>query len=144
MRRSLSAFVLVTALLSAAAARAQLPQTPGSGVSLTGCDPRPHNNAVESGFRVTPYKTGQRAILAVQYANLAPSAATAVVFGLVSSGKLVGVGEDEGTFSPDALVSHELMLTQEIFPLGAETHCVVLAVRYSNGTAWYNPTSPAP
>lgn len=142
MRYAVFAGTLIAALLAPARAPAQLPQTPGSGILLTKCDPRPYNNAVESGFRVTPYKSGNRATLAVAYQNEAPNAATAVVFGLVSGGKLVGLGQDSGTFARDALVNHEVMLNQEIFPLGAQTHCVVLRVRYANGTAWYNPAPP--
>jgi hypothetical protein len=110
---------------------------------MTQCDPHPYNNATESGFRVTPYKTGHRAILAMEYQNEATTPATAIVFGLVSSGKLVGVGEDFGSFLRAAVIDHNVMLSQEIFPLGLQTHCIVLRVRYANGTAWFNPAPPA-
>ena len=142
MRFSVLSVALGTVLLASAAASAQIPQTPGSGILLTQCDPRPYNNTVESAFRVTPYKSSLRAILAMEYRNEAASAATAVVFGLVSGGKLVGIGEDSGTFSRGALVSHDLMLSEEIFPLGSQTHCVVLRVKFANGTAWFNPAAP--
>ncbi|MGB8909818.1 MAG: hypothetical protein WCC84_13830 [Candidatus Cybelea sp.] len=89
-----------------------------------------------------PYRNAQQAMLAVEYQNQASTPVTAIVFGLVSGGRLVGIGQDSGRFSQDAAVSHELVLTQSVFPLGVQTHCVVLRVRYANGSAWYNPASP--
>lgn len=130
------------ASLCAMGAISAMPQTPGSNVVVSQCDPQPYNNIVESNFTATPYKSGHRAILAMEYRNQAPTAATAVVFGLVSGGKLVGVGEDDGTFSRGAVVAHQVMLGQTVFPLRAPAHCVVLRVRYANGTAWYNPDPP--
>jgi hypothetical protein len=142
MRCEALRMVVAAALLCATGAAPSMPQTPGSNVLMTRCDPHPYNNATASGFRVTPYKSGHRAILAMQYQNEASTPATAVVIGLVSGGKLVGVGEDFGTFSPDVTIRHDLMLSQEIFPLGSQTHCVVLRVRYANGTAWFNLVPP--
>jgi hypothetical protein len=139
MRFSIFGLGLALALLGSTAPR--LPQTPGSGILISQCDPRPYNNTAESGFRVTPYKSGQRTILAMAYQNEAPSRATAVVFGVVSGSKLAGVGQDSGSFSRGALITHELMLSQEI-PPGEQTHCVVLRVLYANGSAWFNPTAP--
>jgi hypothetical protein len=136
-----SAFVLGLAIVLLGSTAARLPQTPGSSILISQCNPRPYNNTAESGFRVTPYKSGLRTILAIGYQNQAPNAATAVVFGVVSGGKLVGVGQDSGSFSPGALISHELMLSQEI-PPGEQTHCVVLRVLYANGSAWFNPNAP--
>jgi len=100
-----------------------------------------YDNAT-SGFQVTPYKSGLRATLAMQYQNEAATPATAVVFGLVSGGRLVGLGEDDGVFARDAVIRHDVMLSQEIFPLGPQTHCVVLRVLYANGMAWFNPAPP--
>jgi hypothetical protein len=133
--------VTTAALLCAMGAAHATPQTPGSNVLMTQCDPHPYNNAT-SGFRASPYKSGLRAILAMQYQNKAAAPATAVVFGLVSGGKLVGLGEDDGMFARDAVIRHDVMLSQEIFPLGPQTHCVVLRVLYANGMAWFNPTPP--
>ena len=72
--------IATAALLCATGAVHAAPQTPGSNVLMTQCDPRPYNNAT-SGFRATPYKSGQRAILAIQYQNEAATPATAIVFG---------------------------------------------------------------
>lgn len=133
--------VAAAALLCTTGAAPALPQTPGSKVVMTQCDPRAYDNAT-SGFRVTPYKSGLRATLAMQYQNEAATPATAVVFGLVSGGRLVGLGEDDGVFASDAVIRHDVMLSQEIFPLGPKTHCVVLRVLYANGMAWFNPAPP--
>jgi hypothetical protein len=108
---------------------------------MTQCDPRPYNNAT-SGFRVTPYKSGLRATLALQYHNEAGTPATAVVFGLVSGRRLVGLGEDDGVFARDAVIRHDIMLSQEVFPLAPRARCVVLRVLYANGMAWFNPAPP--
>jgi hypothetical protein len=78
----------------------------------------------------------------MQYQNEAGTPATAVVFALVSGGRLVGLGEDDGMFARDAVISHDVMLGQEIFPLGPPTHCVVLRVFCANGMAWFNPAPP--
>jgi hypothetical protein len=78
----------------------------------------------------------------MQYQSEAAMPATAVVFGLVSGGRLVGLGEDDGVFARDAVIRHDVMLSQEIFPLGPQTHCVVLRVLYANGMAWFNPAPP--
>jgi hypothetical protein len=133
---------LATALLASGIALAQLPQTPGSHILLSKCDPRPYNDFVESGFHVAPYRGAIRTTLATEYENDAPSAATAVVFGVVLRGKLVGIGEDSGTFAHDARISHELTLTQDISNIASQTRCVVLRVQYENGTAWFNPDPP--
>ena len=45
-------------------------------------------------------------------------------------------------FQRGASIRHDLMLSQEIFPLGSQTHCVVLRVLYANGMAWSNPAPP--
>lgn len=138
MRISVVGLGLAVVLLGSTGAR--LPQTPGSNVRIAQCDPRPYNGRAQSGFSVTPY-SGVRTILAMQYQNQAPSAATAIVFGVVSGGKLVGVTEDDGSFSRGALINHEFKLGQEI-PSGEQTRCVVLRVRYANGRAWFNPDAP--
>jgi hypothetical protein len=122
------------ALLCAMGAAPTLPQTPGSKVVMTQCDPQAYENAT--------YKSGLRATLAMQYQNEAATSATAVVFGLVSGGRLVGLGEDDGVFARDAVIRHDVMLSQEIFPLGPQTHCVVLRVLYANGMPWFNPAPP--
>ncbi len=99
--------VAAAALLCTTGAAPALPQTPGSMVVMTQCDPRAYDNAT-SGFRVTPYKSGLRATLAMQYQNEAATPATAVVFGLVSGGRLVGLGEDDGVFARDAVIRHDV------------------------------------
>lgn len=142
MHCSTFGMVLGTVLLASGTANAAITQTPGSRVLITKCDPRAYNNATNETFRATPYKTGLRTTLTVDYQNDAPNAATAVVFGLVSNGKLVGVGQDNGTFSPEAAISHELILNQELAP-DTQPQCVVLRVKYANGTAWFNPSAPS-
>lgn len=132
----------IAALLTSPAAVAQIPQTSGSNVLISRCDPLPYSNAVESGFLVTPYRSSLYAILAVDYRNEAASPITAIVFGLVSGGKLIGIGEDEGRFAQDAAIDHQLMVHEPIFPLHGPAQCVVLRVLYANGTAWFNPASP--
>jgi hypothetical protein len=77
--------IATAALLCATGAAHATPQTPCSNVLMTQCDPYPYNNAT-SGFRATPYKSGHRAILAMEYRNEAATPAAAVVFGLVSGG----------------------------------------------------------
>ncbi len=141
MRLNALRAIAAAALLCAMGAAHTTPQTPGSNVLVTQCDPHPYNNAT-SGFRATPSKSGQRAILAMQYQNEAATAASAIVFGLVSGGKLVGLGEDDGMFARGAVIKRDLILSQEIFPLGSHTHCVVLRVLYANGMAWFNPAPP--
>ncbi|MFZ0031733.1 MAG: hypothetical protein WAK84_07665 [Candidatus Cybelea sp.] len=142
MRCSSLAVPVAALLLTLAPARAGLPQTPGSNVLISECNPHPYNSGVEPGFLALPYRNAQQAKLAVEYHNQASTPVTAIVFGLVSGDRLVGIGEDSGRFSRDAAVSHELLLTQSVFPLGAQTHCVVLRVRYADGSAWFNPASP--
>jgi hypothetical protein len=61
---------------------------------------------------------------------------------LVSGGKLVGLCEDDGMFARDPVISHDVFLSQAIFPLAPQTYCVVLRVKYANGTAWFNPVAP--
>jgi hypothetical protein len=73
-----------------------LPQTPGSNVLMAQCNPHPYDDATV-GF--TPYKSAHRAIVAMEYQNEAGMPATAIVFGLVSGGKIVGLGEDDGMFA---------------------------------------------
>ena len=142
MRLSSPAVVSAAFLLTSAAALAALPQTPGSKVLISQCDAQPYNSGSQPAFLTLPYRGAQRAVLSIAYQNQASTPVTAVVFGLISSGKLVGIGEDAGRFSQDAVVSHQLVLTQPVFPLGAQTHCVVLRVRYADGSAWFNPAPP--
>jgi hypothetical protein len=56
--------VATAALLCATGAAPALRQAPGSNVVITQCDPHLYNNA-KSGFQAAPYKSGQRAILAL-------------------------------------------------------------------------------
>jgi hypothetical protein len=143
MRISIFAIATFALLLAPIGAPAEMQQTVGSNVLVTRCDPQPYNNAAQPPFVVTPYKTGHRAILAMGYENESPVAATEIVFGLVSSGKLVAVGKDFGDFSKDVPIGRNIMLSQEIFPLGTQTHCVVLEVRYRSGTMWLDPDPPS-
>jgi hypothetical protein len=89
-----------------AAATPELPQTPGSNVMMERCDLQGRNNAVESDFRVTPYKSALWATLSVDYANESAGSMSAVVFGVVSDGKLVAIGQDSGRFAPGAEIRH--------------------------------------
>lgn len=117
--------------------------TPGSNILITKCDPRNYY-ASEPGFHASPVKNGLRAKLAVEYQNQAPTPVTGIDFGLVSGGRVVASGEDTGAFAAGATIDHDVWLYQDVFPLQAQTYCVVLHVRYANGTAWHNPNPPPP
>lgn len=134
--------VFVVVLLTSVAASSQIPQTPGSNVVISQCNLRQLNNVAESNFRVTPYKSGLQAVLSIDYQNQASVPMTAVAFGVVSAGKLVGIGVDSGRFSQGAEISHQLILNGPPLQLGAQTRCMVLRVLYENGSAWFNPSSP--
>jgi hypothetical protein len=135
------ASAICAVLLTSAGAAGEIPQTPGSNVLITKCDARPYY-ASEPGFHVSPYKNGLLGVLTVAYQNQASSAATDVVFGLVSDGKLLTRSDDAGNFAPGAAIGHDLMLYQQIFPLKAAAHCVVLGVQYADGETWLNPSPP--
>jgi hypothetical protein len=80
--------------------------------------------------------------LTLGYQNQAPIAATEVAFGLVSGGKLVTWTEDTGRFTTGATINHDAVMLYQSIPERAETHCVVLGVRYANGVVWRNPAPP--
>ncbi|HEU5481136.1 MAG TPA: hypothetical protein VFU90_14930 [Candidatus Tumulicola sp.] len=144
--------VLTAALLAPGAAAAQQPQTGGSKILVTECNPHEHT-AAEAHPWIDPYGNPHYtttnfpawdAFLTIGYKNQAPSAATEVDFGLTLRGSLVAVAKDVGTFSPGVAIDHEFVVSREIFPLDGMPYCTVLRVKYADGTVWQNPSPPEP
>jgi hypothetical protein len=144
MRIARHSIALTATLLATAAAcgASEIQQTPGSNVVISNCDLRRRNDIVESNFRATPYKSALTATLSLDYRNQAAAPMSAVVFGVVSDGKLIAIGEDSGRFAPGVPIHHQLVLAGAS-PSTGQTECIVLRVLYQNGTAWLNPHSPA-
>jgi hypothetical protein len=81
----------------------------------------------------------------VSYTNDAHKAASEVDFGLVSRDSLIAVAKDAGTFSPGVRIDHEFSVDPEIFPIGTSfPYRAVLRVKYADGSAWLNRSSPQP
>ena len=101
-----------------------LPQTRGSHIAFSQCFV---GNAIYMNYR-----------------NMANQNATEVDLGLVQHGFLVGVYRDKGTFSPGALIRREYgygavdLLGDDMM----RNRCIVLAVHYSDGAKWINPSPP--
>lgn len=151
-------FALCTLLLFAGSASAQTPapqdltQTPGSNVAVTECYPHQHVMGEPGHPWIDPYGALHAAahfpysegFLAITYSNNAAIPATEVDFGLASRGALIAFARDLGTFTPGAAISHEFSVDPKIFPLHKSLpYCVVLRVKYSNGTEWDNPNPRA-
>jgi hypothetical protein len=135
---ALAALVLVPMPASAQVFQA------ASNIVLTECNPHLHT-AAEAHPWVDPYGNAHYnptpfpswdAFLMVGFTNQGTKAATEVDFGLVSSGSLVAVAKDVGTFAPGVAVEHEFAVSREIFPLGIGTHCTVQRVKYADGSTW--------
>ena len=152
-RASMKALLIALscALLALTVASADtLPQTPGSKILLTECYPHRHTPAQAHSW-IDPYGTPHDqsnfpswdAFLGISYRNQASVAATEIGFGLVSQGSLIAVAKDLGTFSPNVAIDHEFVVSSEIFPLKTpQPTCVVLWVKYADGTMWVNSSPP--
>jgi hypothetical protein len=125
-------------------------QTPGSQILITNCDPHRHTPAQAHPW-IDPYGTTHTqnnfpswdAFLTISYQNQASKAATEIGFGLVTRGSLVAVTKDLGTFSTGVSISHEFVVSSEIFPIGTTPpYCAVLWVKYADGSVWVNPHPP--
>ncbi len=128
-------------------------QTPGSRVDVLTCAPHRHVSTQYHPW-IDPYggwHTSRSqfpywdAFLAISYRNRAAVAATEVDFGLVARGSLIAVAKDVGSFTKDALIDHEFVVSREIFPIGTTyPYCAVMRVKYADGTEWHNPSPPEP
>jgi hypothetical protein len=127
-------------------------QTPGSKIFVTECNPHRHNPTQAHPW-TDPYGVSHTqgnfpswdAFLTISYQNQSPVTATEVAFGLVNRGSLVAVAKDIGEFSTDVSIDHEFVVSSEIFPLGNNPpYCVVLWVKYVDGSVWVNPHPPEP
>ncbi len=98
-----------------------------------------------------------QAFLQISYSNTSTAPATAVVFGLVSYGKLIAVAHDSaaahqiGAFSHNALVTGQFAIPGTVFPRlfpveaggdGIPYNCAVLKVAYADGSVWRNENPP--
>ncbi len=140
---------LIATAITANAAPA-LRQTPGSNITVTSCDPHQHGAGVSHPW-VDPYGVWHysgafptdEGFLGIDYQNDAKITATEVDFGLVTRGSLVATAKDVGTFSPAVKITHEFVISREVFPIGTEfPYCAVLRVKYSDGSQWRNPNPP--
>ncbi|HLJ83516.1 MAG TPA: hypothetical protein VKT51_05025 [Candidatus Eremiobacteraceae bacterium] len=145
-----AAAIIPLAAIVAAAAQTELRQTPGSNITISTCDPHRHGAGVTHPW-IDPYGIrhypgdfpSDEGFLAIDYQNTAKTAATEIDFGLVARGSLVATAKDVGTFSPAVKISHEFVISREVFPIGTEfPYCAVLRVKYSDGTEWRNPNPP--
>jgi len=143
---------LAAALLAPIAARAETPQTPGSNILVTECDPHVHTAAQVHPW-IDPYGYWHSspnffpswdAFLGIAYENRAPVQATEIDFGLVAGGWLVAVAKDVGKFAPGVKIDHEFVVSREIFPLRGMPYCAILRVKYADGSVWQNPRPPEP
>ena len=151
MKRGVAgALLLLAAALIPWRAQAVFEQTPGSGIEVANCDPHMHQPGGQHAW-VDPYGVWHSAdvfpltegFLAIAYTNRARQAATEVEFGLVARGSLVALAKDVGTFSPGVKIEHEFVISPEVFPLGtALPECMVMWVRYADGSIWQNPNPP--
>jgi hypothetical protein len=125
MRPVLTAFVLFVTAAGAAAA-ADIPQTPGSNVTVTTC---------KAQLDKPPLKIG--------YTNDAKVAAKEVDFTVVGSAGIIQTVKDTGTFAPGSPIAHVFALPDDTTPLGLfSARCVVTKVVYADGTSWVNPSPP--
>jgi len=127
-------------------------QTAGSKILITDCNPHRHTPTQAHPW-IDPYGVSHTqnnfpswdAFLTISYQNQASAAATEIGFGLVTRGSLVAVTKDIGTFSTDVSITHEFVVSSEIFPIGdTPPYCAVLWVKYADGSVWVNPHPPEP
>ena len=104
-------------------------QTPGSQIAISRC-------LVPGGLEMS-------------WKNLAQQDATEVDIGLVQHGVLVFETTDKGTFSPGTLIEHEYYDAPGGSGKGyfvaddmMQNRCIVLGVKYADGTSWANPSAP--
>jgi hypothetical protein len=144
-----SAAVLAAACLSGSSAATM--QTPHSHILVSSCSAHRHNSMTQAHPWIDPYGIWHNSstfrltdgFLAVDYTNEAAIPATEIDFGLVARGYMVATANDVGTFSPGIAIRHEFAVSQELFPLGTGIlACVVLRVKYADGSVWHNPEPP--
>ena len=144
-----AAVVLAATCVSESSAMTR--QTPDSHILVSSCTAHRHYTMAQAHPWIDPYGILRSSstfrlsdgFLAVDYTNEAPIAATEVDFGLVARGSLVAAAKDVGSFSPGILIQHEFVVSPEIFPLRTTyPACIVLRVKYTDGTIWYNPEPP--
>lgn len=154
MRFQISRSVYYAAILAAtwvAGSSATTMQTPHSQILVSSCWAHRHYTLAQAHPWIDPYGVWRSSstfrltdgFLAVDYTNQAALAATEVDFGLVVRGSLVATAKDVGTFSPGVAIRHEFVVSPEIFPLRTSfPACIVLHVRYADGSSWRNPAPP--
>ena len=154
MRLRVSSIVFSAAILAAACAAgssAMTMQTPHSQILVSSCSAHRHYSATQAHPWIDPYGIWRSSstfriadgFLAIDYTNQAPVAAKEIDFGLVARGSLIAAAKDVGTFSPGVLIQHEFVVSSEIFPLRTSyLACIVLRVKYADGTVWHNPAPP--
>lgn len=148
------ALALALALACCIPAAAQTPAAstpPGeSKIEITQCDVHVHG-AHQSHPWIDPYGywhydpatfPSWDAFLHVEFVNRAPLAAKEIDFAFVSSDALVAVAKDVGTFSTGVTIDHEFVVTREVMPLGGQSRCDVLRVKYEDGSVWTNSLPP--
>lgn len=145
---ALGAAVVLTSLTPGLA---QPLQTPGSKITVLTCNPHRHGPADAHPW-VDPYGRwhpvpgdfpNDEGFLAIDYQNNAKLPAKEVDFGLVARHSLIAVANDVGSFSPGVKISHEFVISREVFPIGTTfPYCAVLRVKYSDGSEWRNPNPP--
>lgn len=107
---------------------ASLPQTPGSQIAFSSC------------------VTGEG--VDMSWKNTAQQNATEVDMGLVQHGVLDFEDDDKGTFSPGTLIERQYGYGDNnakgdyIEDDMLRSRCIVLGVKYADGTAWTNPSAP--
>ena len=144
-----SALVLSAMCISGSSAATM--QTPHSHILVSSCTAHRHYTITQAHPWIDPYGIWQSSstfrltdgFLAVGYANQATIAATEVDFGLVARGSLAATAKDVGTFSTGVTIRHEFVVSPEIFPLRTSfLACIVLRVKYADGSVWHNPEPP--
>ncbi len=141
----LAALFAVTALAYAGTA----PPAPPPHVRVTRCDayraPAPYADTYTNDkgkIRTRYHKRGQD-LLYISYVNDGARPLSEITFAFVVKGWMVAAAQDTGVFSNGALIEHSFPVSDQIFPLGTEfPHCVVLSVRYADGSVWTNPLPP--
>ena len=149
--RSYLAFAFALSIIAGAPAIAMVQHTPGAHLNVLKCLPHrgaySHNETYFDQYgnifnRVAP---GRPSTLEIHYVNINALTASEIDFGLVARNVLVAQVTDAGTFSPGILIDHEFDIPHEVFPLGTGLpQCVVLKVKYNDGSVWNNPKPPQP
>ena len=142
---------LVSLLALAAPAGAIAQYTRGSHITVQTCLPHRgrythvRNFVDVYGNMQTVTEPGRPSTLEIHYKNNGKVTATEIDFGLSARNVLVAQVKDVGKFSPTILIDHEFDIPHDVFPLGTGLpQCVVLSVKYVDGTSWTNPNPPQP